>query len=283
MRDWLAAIPAGDVGLALRPRPLLPAVVLVLRLPHPGDASRTPPWTATSTTWKSRSGWCGRRCPPGWRFRHCIWAAARRRCCRRRGWTGWPRCCGPFRWTPTPRSRPRSTPANATPPGSTRCCGWVCGAPRSGCRISTPRVQAAIGREQGADLTAGTVAALRERGVSSVNFDLLYGLPHQTPAALTATLDAALAMGPDRIALYGYAHVPWMARRQQLIPEAALPAPEARLALAERGARAASGGRLCRHRHRPFRPPRRQHGPGCRRGPAAPQFPGLHHRRRRKR
>ncbi|SIS88608.1 oxygen-independent coproporphyrinogen-3 oxidase [Roseivivax lentus] len=96
-----------------------------------------------------------------------------------------------------------------------------------------PVVQNAIGRHQSAEITAEAVAGLRARGIGSVNFDLLYGLPYQTEARLAATLDAVIAHRPDRIALYGYAHVPWMARRQKLIPEDALPDPEARIALAD--------------------------------------------------
>ncbi|WP_172975682.1 MULTISPECIES: oxygen-independent coproporphyrinogen III oxidase [unclassified Roseivivax] len=96
-----------------------------------------------------------------------------------------------------------------------------------------PLVQDAIGRHQSAEITADAVAGLRSRGVRSVNFDLLYGLPHQTKARLAATLDAVIGHRPDRIALYGYAHVPWMAKRQRLIPEDALPDPEARIALAD--------------------------------------------------
>ncbi|WP_116086282.1 oxygen-independent coproporphyrinogen III oxidase [Tropicimonas sp. IMCC34011] len=95
-----------------------------------------------------------------------------------------------------------------------------------------PKVQAAIGREQPADITRAVVEGLRARGTTSVNFDLLYGLPYQTEPGILATLRTMLEMRPDRIALYGYAHVPWMARRQRLIPEDALPGAEERLALA---------------------------------------------------
>ena len=96
-----------------------------------------------------------------------------------------------------------------------------------------PKVQDAIGRHQSAAQTARVVGMLRARGVASVNFDLLYGLPHQTGARLADTLDTALALRPDRIALFGYAHVPWMARRQRLIPEAALPGAAGRVDLAQ--------------------------------------------------
>ncbi|WP_373353387.1 oxygen-independent coproporphyrinogen III oxidase [Pseudoroseicyclus sp. CXY001] len=94
-----------------------------------------------------------------------------------------------------------------------------------------PVVQAAIGREQSAEVTGQAVRWLRERGIGGINFDLLYGLPHQTEARLAATLDEALRHRPDRVALFGYAHVPWVSRRQRLIPEEALPGAEERLAL----------------------------------------------------
>lgn len=92
-------------------------------------------------------------------------------------------------------------------------------------------VQSAIGRRQSAARTARIVEGLRRRGIKGINFDLLYGLPHQTEATLADTLRQVLQMRPDRIALYGYAHVPWMARRQRLISETALPDPAARLRL----------------------------------------------------
>nr|WP_092783313.1 oxygen-independent coproporphyrinogen III oxidase [Jannaschia pohangensis] len=94
-----------------------------------------------------------------------------------------------------------------------------------------PRVQAAIGRPQSLAETAFAVDGLRARGVSRVNMDLLYGLPFQTPASLSRTLDLVLDMAPDRIALFGYAHVPWASKRQVMIPEDALPDGPARLDL----------------------------------------------------
>ncbi|MCX8507594.1 MAG: coproporphyrinogen III oxidase, partial [Rhodobacteraceae bacterium] len=62
---------------------------------------------------------------------------------------------------------------------------------------------------------------------------ILYGLPHQTPDRIRASVEQLLSLSPDRVALYGYAHVPWMARRQQMIPSDALPTPTERLALFE--------------------------------------------------
>lgn len=94
-----------------------------------------------------------------------------------------------------------------------------------------PHVQSAIGRRQSVEQTLAAAEGLRERGVASLNVDLLYGLPFQTTASLHRTLQAVERVAPDRIALYGYAHVPWAARRQRLIPEASLPDGPTRLAL----------------------------------------------------
>lgn len=94
-----------------------------------------------------------------------------------------------------------------------------------------PVVQRAIGRFQDFEVTQRAMRLLREAGIGSVNMDLLFGLPHQSQAKLGATVDQVLDLGPDRIALYGYAHVPWMARRQNLICEQHLPDAEERLDL----------------------------------------------------
>jgi oxygen-independent coproporphyrinogen-3 oxidase len=94
-----------------------------------------------------------------------------------------------------------------------------------------PAVQRAIGRRQDAAETAVVVAALRARGVGTVVIDLLYGLPWQDRASLTSTVDRVLEMRPDRIVMSDYAHVPRIAKRQRMIPEASLPGAPARLAL----------------------------------------------------
>lgn len=95
-----------------------------------------------------------------------------------------------------------------------------------------PVVQQAINRLQSVEQTRTVVDAMRERGVSSVNLDVLYGLPHQTVESVVATVEQALAMQPDRIALFGYAHVPWMKTHQKMIDETALPGFAERLAQA---------------------------------------------------
>jgi oxygen-independent coproporphyrinogen-3 oxidase len=96
-----------------------------------------------------------------------------------------------------------------------------------------PDVQETIGRQQSFAATAACAEALRGIGVGSVNLDLVYGLPHQTADGLRATLRQALTIAPERIAVFGYAHVPWMQRHQALIPEASLPDARARFLLRE--------------------------------------------------
>ncbi|MFV0491808.1 MAG: oxygen-independent coproporphyrinogen III oxidase [Pseudorhodobacter sp.] len=96
-----------------------------------------------------------------------------------------------------------------------------------------PLIQKAIGREQGFELTRDVVAMVRQQGVASLNADILYGLPYQNKKRITDSVNKLIALRPDRVALYGYAHVPWMSRRQQLIPADALPEPPERLMLFE--------------------------------------------------
>jgi oxygen-independent coproporphyrinogen-3 oxidase len=100
-----------------------------------------------------------------------------------------------------------------------------------------PRVQQAINREQSFELTRAVVGGLRRRGVGSLNLDLLYGLPHQTVASVETTVAQALTLRPDRIALFGYAHVPWFKKHQTMIDEAWLPDGAARLEQSQAAAR----------------------------------------------
>ncbi len=96
-----------------------------------------------------------------------------------------------------------------------------------------PAIQAAIGRDQSYEITQRAIAMIRERGVASLNTDILYGLPHQSAQRVASSVQKLLSLSPDRVALYGYAHVPWMARRQTMIPTDAIPTPEERLNLFE--------------------------------------------------
>ncbi len=101
-------------------------------------------------------------------------------------------------------------------------------------------VQELIGRHQSVEQTEGTLGSCRELGFSSVNFDLVYGLPGQTPETWAYTLDQVLRLKPDRLAIYSYAHVPWLHAHQNRMPVDRLPAPEVKLELLRTAAR-----RLC--------------------------------------
>ncbi|TIS86039.1 oxygen-independent coproporphyrinogen III oxidase [Mesorhizobium sp.] len=101
-----------------------------------------------------------------------------------------------------------------------------------------PKVQKAINREQSFLQTKAVVDGVRLRGVGSVNLDLLYGLPHQTKESVCSTVAQALTLEPDRMALFGYAHVPWFKKHQTMIDEAWLPGPAERFAQSQLAARA---------------------------------------------
>lgn len=96
-----------------------------------------------------------------------------------------------------------------------------------------PEIQKVIGREQSYELTKEVADMIRDRGVPSLNADILYGLPFQTNTRIADSVQKLLTLSPDRVALYGYAHVPWMSRRQQMIPSDAIPTPQERLNLFE--------------------------------------------------
>ena len=96
-----------------------------------------------------------------------------------------------------------------------------------------PEIQKTIGRDQSYELTKQVADMIRDRGITSLNADILYGLPFQTSARISDSVQKLLTLNPDRVALYGYAHVPWMSRRQQMIPSDTMPTPEERLGLFE--------------------------------------------------
>lgn len=94
-----------------------------------------------------------------------------------------------------------------------------------------PVVQAASGRVQSLEQTEDCVRRMRSAGISSINVDLIYGLPYQTTdGAGDTALTVADTLRPDRLAVFGYAHVPWKQKRQALLPQGALPPPAERLA-----------------------------------------------------
>lgn len=93
----------------------------------------------------------------------------------------------------------------------------------------SPAVQAAINRVQSYDVVAAATERLRGFGIERLNFDLMYGLPRQTLADVAETARRSLSLAPDRIALFGYAHVPWMKKHMRLIRDEDLPDAAARL------------------------------------------------------
>ncbi|HEY7385517.1 MAG TPA: oxygen-independent coproporphyrinogen III oxidase [Beijerinckiaceae bacterium] len=94
-------------------------------------------------------------------------------------------------------------------------------------------VQKAINRVQSFEQTAAAVEGLRRAGIRAVNFDLIYGLPHQTVASCRETVERCLALRPDRLSVFGYAHVPGFKKHQRRIDAAALPDAQARHEQAE--------------------------------------------------
>jgi oxygen-independent coproporphyrinogen-3 oxidase len=93
-------------------------------------------------------------------------------------------------------------------------------------------VQAAVHRIQPRELTESAMQWAREAGFPSVNLDLIYGLPYQTVETFEQTLDEIIQLGPDRLAVFSYAHVPWMKPAQKILEqEAALPSAETKLNL----------------------------------------------------
>ncbi len=93
------------------------------------------------------------------------------------------------------------------------------------------KVQETVGRIQGEKETADLVAAARANGFGGVNLDLIYGLPYQTPDTWRDTLRRIIAIRPDRMAVFGFAYVPWLKPHQRLLPQEALPKTEQRVEL----------------------------------------------------
>ncbi len=100
-----------------------------------------------------------------------------------------------------------------------------------GVQDNNPIVQKAVHRIQPFELTKTVVGWVREAGFSSVNLDLIYGLPYQTAESFGQTLDEVLQLRPDRFAVFNYAHVPWIKPAQKILKEEALPSPELKLEL----------------------------------------------------
>lgn len=99
-----------------------------------------------------------------------------------------------------------------------------------GIQDTNERVQKTIARVQPLELIAASNQWLRDRGFDSINFDLIYGLPHQSIKTFSQTLDDALSLSPDRFAIYSYAHIPWIKSFQKSF-EAHLPDAELKMQL----------------------------------------------------
>lgn len=89
-----------------------------------------------------------------------------------------------------------------------------------------PRVQEAVNRIQPEEITVRAIEWVHEAGIDSINLDLMYGLPYQTLATFERTLERTIAINPDRIAVFNYAHVPWLKKHMTLIKEEHLPTPD---------------------------------------------------------
>jgi oxygen-independent coproporphyrinogen-3 oxidase len=98
-----------------------------------------------------------------------------------------------------------------------------------GAQDFSPHVQQAIGRVQPFEQVEAAVDALRAVGVANVNIDLMYGLPRQTIGDVIRSAELAASLAPSRIALFGYAHVPWFKPHQKLIDTRALPGAAERM------------------------------------------------------
>lgn len=123
-----------------------------------------------------------------------------------------------------------------------------CGVSRAslGVQDFDPIVQMAVNRLQPIELVRDCVGKLRAAGIRTLNFDLIYGLPFQSVSGLRRSAEQAAELGPDRIALFGYAHVPWMKPHQRMIDEAALPDSHARFRQFEAAAQILSAKDYCR-------------------------------------
>lgn len=100
-----------------------------------------------------------------------------------------------------------------------------------GVQDHNPEVQKLIHREQPYEMTRAAAEWLREAGIERLNFDLIYGLPGQTPESFNETINDVIGLSPDRLAVYSYAHVPWVAPAQKLLERAHIPGPDEKIEL----------------------------------------------------
>lgn len=137
------------------------------------------------------------------------------------------------------RLRPGAEVAVELDPGTLGCSFarglGAAGVTRASLGVQTfdPEVQRLVNRIQPFEQVATAVQALRGGGVEAINFDMMYGLPAQTCANVAASMETALSLEPDRVALFGYAHVPWMKKHQAVIRDSDLADVSGRWAQAE--------------------------------------------------
>ena len=110
---------------------------------------------------------------------------------------------------------------------------WEAGFNRAsmGVQDNNAKVQKAVNRIQPIELTRKSVDWLRETGFESINIDLIYGLPHQTESTFEKTLEEIIELSPNRLAVFSYAHVPWIKPAQKILERNNLPTPETKLNL----------------------------------------------------
>ena len=94
-----------------------------------------------------------------------------------------------------------------------------------------PKVQEAVHRIQPYDITKAAVDLARKYGIESINIDLIYGLPYQTLESFQKTLELAHSLDPDRLAVFNYAHVPWLKKTMRKLDETTIPSPDVKLAI----------------------------------------------------
>ena len=267
----------GDAAVALPARPVLRANSASIAAVTPRRCASATRSTSTPTSWRRNRP--GRRARfGGAACRTCIGAAARRRFSAAQHLPRSSTSSRPISISPACTSTRSSSIRADVDRGSSAALARL-GINRAslGVQDFAPHVQKAIGRVQPLEQVRGAVALLRDAGIARINIDLMYGLPHQTSPTCARSAELARRCARSRIALFGYAHVPWFKKYQRLIEGGA--AGRGRTAGADAGgARDAS--------RRGYVPIGLDHfaladdelAAASATRPAAPQFPGLHHR-----
>lgn len=136
------------------------------------------------------------------------------------------------RFTPDSEISVEIDPRRLTPVQARAYADLGCRRASLGVQDTDPRVQLAIHRVQPLEQTRDAIASLRALGYTSIGIDLIYGLPYQTEETFACTLDEVIALSPDRLAVFSYAHVPWIKPAQKILErDQALPSPETKLHL----------------------------------------------------